>query len=111
MFRLILIGGLAAAVMASAGAADAARHGLHAAKNERAPIARTHHLRRRFRDEREAFAAAGFGRDIAYRGDALDFHGGPRLVTSRPVPDTPRNRARFGGPMSNGGRMTPAVGD
>jgi len=27
------------------------------------------------------------------------------------VPDTPRNRARYGGPMSRGGAMTPPVGD
>ena len=31
------------------------------------------------------------------------------LVTNGPVPDTPENRARFGGPDSNGGdRTTPA---
>ena len=33
------------------------------------------------------------------------------LVTNGPVPDTPDNRARFGGPDSNGGRRTAPVGN
>jgi hypothetical protein len=41
----------------------------------------------------------------------LDPYGGPTLIASRPVPDTPLNRARFGGPMSRGGRMTAPIGD
>ena len=32
-------------------------------------------------------------------------------VTNGPVPDTPRNRARFGGPMSHGGRSTAPAGN
>ena len=40
-----------------------------------------------------------------------DPYGGPTLITSRPVPDTEYNRARFGGPMSHGGRMTAPVGN
>jgi UrcA family protein len=32
-------------------------------------------------------------------------------VTNGPVPDTAQNRARFGGPMSNGGRRTAPVGN
>jgi UrcA family protein len=32
-------------------------------------------------------------------------------VTNGPVADTPENRARFGGPMSNAGRNTSASGD
>lgn len=32
-------------------------------------------------------------------------------VTNGPVPDTPENRARFGGPMSNGGQKTAPVGN
>jgi UrcA family protein len=32
-------------------------------------------------------------------------------VTNGPVADTPQNRARFGGPMSNAGRRTPARGN
>jgi hypothetical protein len=34
-----------------------------------------------------------------------------RLVTNGPVPDTPENRARFGGPDSNAGRHTAPVGN
>lgn len=34
-----------------------------------------------------------------------------RLVTNGPVPDTPENRARFGGPDSNGGKRTAPVGN
>lgn len=32
-------------------------------------------------------------------------------VTNNPVPDTAQNRARYGGPMSNGGRMTTPAGN
>lgn len=32
-------------------------------------------------------------------------------VTNGPVPDTPENRARFGGPMSNGGQRTAPAGN
>jgi hypothetical protein len=32
-------------------------------------------------------------------------------VTNGPVPDTPENRARFGGPMSRGGQRTAPVGN
>jgi len=34
-----------------------------------------------------------------------------RLVTNGPVPDTVENRARFGGPESNGGRRTAPAGN
>lgn len=34
-----------------------------------------------------------------------------RTITNGPVPDTPENRARFGGPMSRGGAMTAPAGD
>jgi hypothetical protein len=33
------------------------------------------------------------------------------LVTNGPIPDTPANRARYGGPNSAGGRATSASGD
>jgi hypothetical protein len=33
------------------------------------------------------------------------------LVASAPVPDTPENRARFGQPLSNAGRMTAPRGN
>jgi hypothetical protein len=39
------------------------------------------------------------------------YWGGPRVVRSNPVPDTPRNRERFGGPRSQGGRQTAPVGN
>jgi UrcA family protein len=34
-----------------------------------------------------------------------------RLVTNGAVPDTPENRARFGGPMSNAGKRTAPAGN
>jgi hypothetical protein len=52
--------------------------------------------------------AGEYDRDAAA---VLDPYGGPTLIASRPVPDTPFNRARFGGPMSYGGRRTAPVGD
>jgi len=33
------------------------------------------------------------------------------VVTNGPVPDTPENRSRFGGPMSRAGRATAPVGN
>ena len=33
------------------------------------------------------------------------------VVTNGPVPDTPDNRAKYGGPNSNGGRKTPPAGN
>lgn len=33
------------------------------------------------------------------------------LITSRPVPDTPENRARYGRPLSNAGERTQAAGN
>ncbi len=44
--------------------------------------------------------------DPAPVGDA-----GTRIVTNGPVPDTAANRARFGGPLSHGGRKTPPAGN
>jgi hypothetical protein len=46
-------------------------------------------------------------------GDEMYRHisGDPIVITNGPVPDTPRNRARFGGPMSHGGRATAPVGN
>lgn len=37
--------------------------------------------------------------------------GDPNVVTNGPVPDTAENRARYGGPMSNGGRRTRPAGN
>lgn len=35
----------------------------------------------------------------------------PAVVTNGPVPDTAENRARYGGPISNGGRRTRPLGN
>ncbi|HEY1425283.1 MAG TPA: hypothetical protein VGF50_01300 [Caulobacteraceae bacterium] len=52
--------------------------------------------------------AGWYGRDVA----AVEYpYGGRRVMRSSPVPDTPYNRARFGGPMSYSGRMTAPIGD
>jgi hypothetical protein len=42
---------------------------------------------------------------------ALNPYGGPTVIASRPVPDTPRDRALYGQPMSQSGRMTAPIGD
>ena len=36
---------------------------------------------------------------------------GPTVIASRPVPDTARNRGRFGEPMSRAGKATPPIRD
>ena len=54
-----------------------------------------------------ARAAQDFGQDAA----AVQTAQGPNVVASPPVPDTPENRARYGGPMSRAGRHTAAIGD
>jgi hypothetical protein len=42
----------------------------------------------------------------------VDANGARHLViSSPPVPDTPDNRAKYGGPMSNGGQKTGAAGN
>jgi hypothetical protein len=37
--------------------------------------------------------------------------GDPSVVTNGPIPDTAENRARYGAPISNGGRRTRPVGN
>jgi len=37
--------------------------------------------------------------------------GDNHMVTNGPVPDTPANRAKYGGPKSHGGRATPPAGN
>jgi hypothetical protein len=37
--------------------------------------------------------------------------GDTTVISNGPVPDTRANRARFGGPMSHGGRATKAAGN
>jgi len=91
----MMLGGTAALALAlSQGAALAhVRHHHH------------HHYSHRF----AAREAGYFGREAS--ADIQYPYGGPTLMSSRPVPDTPFNRMRFGGPMSRGGRMTAPVGN
>jgi hypothetical protein len=37
--------------------------------------------------------------------------GDNQLVANKPVPDTPANRAKFGGPKSHGGKKTKPIGN
>lgn len=46
-----------------------------------------------------------------YSAPAMSPEVNTTLVTNGPVPDTPENRARFGGPQSNGGRNTAPRGN
>lgn len=45
--------------------------------------------------------------DQAYKLTA----GAPNTVSNAPIPDTAENRAKYGGPTSNGGRKTPPRGN
>lgn len=45
--------------------------------------------------------------DQAYKLTA----GAPNTVSNAPIPDTAENRAKYGGPMSNGGKKTPPRGN
>jgi UrcA family protein len=47
-------------------------------------------------------AAGSYGQEASYT---------TQTVTNGPVPDTPENRARFGGPMSHAGRVTRPAGN
>lgn len=47
-------------------------------------------------------AAESYGANASYTTET---------VTNGPVPDTPANRARYGGPMSHAGRMTKPAGN
>jgi UrcA family protein len=49
-----------------------------------------------------AVSAGSYGQSASYT---------TQTVTNGPVPDTPANRARFGGPMSHAGRHTAAAGN
>ncbi len=63
-----------------------------------------------------ARAAADYAKDAAAlapqvpENEALNPQG-PTVIASPPVPDTGANRARYGGPMSRAGRVTPPIGD
>jgi len=93
MLRLIILAGAASVVLT---AMPALAHGSHYVR---------HHHHRHWVPTR---SVEGYGRDISYVGPGYDRH---VIVASEPVPDTPRNRARFGGPMSRGGAMTEPAGD
>jgi hypothetical protein len=45
------------------------------------------------------------------RTSAASVSGGVDVVSNGPVPDTPENRAKYGKPMSNAGRMTKPAGN
>jgi hypothetical protein len=45
------------------------------------------------------------------RTSAASVSGGSDLVSNGPVPDTAANRAKYGKPMSNAGRMTKPAGN
>jgi UrcA family protein len=81
-------------------------------------------------DRPPVYVAAGAGADTAYVAPAgptvgsydtsaarsVDTAAAPasyttETVTNGPVPDTPANRARYGGPMSNAGKRTGARGN
>jgi hypothetical protein len=45
------------------------------------------------------------------RPPAASVSGGTEVISNGPVPDTPENRAKYGKPMSNAGRMTKPAGN
>jgi hypothetical protein len=45
------------------------------------------------------------------RTPAASVSGGTEVISNGPVPDTPENRAKYGKPMSNAGRMTKPAGN
>jgi len=94
MLRLIMIAGAASVALT---ATPVLAHGSHY-------VVRHHH----HRHWAPARSAERYERDISYVGPGYDR---TVIVASEPVPDTPRNRARFGGPMSRGGSMTEPAGD
>jgi hypothetical protein len=89
--------GAAAAISALAVASGAVAHDRH-----------HHHYyhytyHRTFHDAPYAWSAEEAGAPASY--------GGADVITSAPVPDTVRNRERYGGPMSYSGARTAPVGD
>lgn len=92
MRRLMLLAGTAALALASMQGTALAQ------------VRRHHHHHYRYYPR----YAGWYGRDV----DAVQYpYGGRVLIRSRPVPDTPYNRARFGGPMSYSGWRTAPVGN
>jgi hypothetical protein len=95
MLRLFMVAG-ATAMVCSAAPASAHTHNHH-----------YHHHRA------VAPTAGAYGEETAAVApeEALNPYGGPTVIASRPVPDTARNRARFGEPRSWTGKMTAPLGD
>ena len=69
-------------------------------------LARTYH--HHYQHHRAARNAVAYGEESAAVAPeaALNPYGGPSVVAGRPVPDTARNRARFGEPLSWTGKTT-----
>jgi len=86
--------GAAAAISALAVASGAVAHDRH---RHRYDYHRTFHYAPHAWSAEEAGAPASYG--------------GPDVITSAPVPDTVRNRERYGGPLSYSGARTAPVGD
>jgi UrcA family protein len=59
-------------------------------------------------DEPDAEAASSYAEPASATAPATYT---TRTITNDPVPDTPENRARYGGPMSRGGQMTAPRGN
>ena len=103
--RLMVLAGTASAFLAlSQGVALA-----HVRHHHVSYYHHVHYYHPVYRHHRYAYEAGYYGRESSALVE--DPYGGPTLITSRPVPDTPFNRARFGGPMSYAGRMTAPVGN
>jgi hypothetical protein len=97
MTRFRMIAGIAAGALLAAPALAQAWPYHHHHHHRYVRHARIHHMAYRP-------YAGGWARDT---GAIVDH----QLITNGPVPDTPANRARYGGPMSYSGRMTAPVGD
>ena len=61
-------------------------------------------IRQAYADARSPAYAAAYGEPVSARVSDTAYASGP-------VPDTPQNRARYGGPMSRAGRHTSARGN
>ena len=78
-----------------------------------APAADTHV---NYDKQASAKAASNLAQDTAAlapqvpQDQALDPQG-PTTVASKPVPDTPENRAAYGQPLSHSGKRTAPIGD
>ena len=64
-----------------------------------------------FANDYNKAASAKAAQDFAQDSAAVQSQLGPDTIASPPVPDTPENRAKYGGPMSNAGRHTAPLGN